>query len=144
MLDYTNKKFIRSFCVSDFKHERNVSNDVIINGRLYTRHGRYCATTLVANHWKVFDSSINQFKNVYLVGVARQHPDDASAKYSDGVEIAEENAFINPSMTLIFDNKLSYEEIEFFMWKYIENIPIQIIRTRKEREIRRNNKKIIH
>lgn len=133
MLDYTNKEFVRSFCISDFRHDRTTKANVIINGRHYTKHGTYCATTLVANHWKVFDPSVEQFKHVYLVGVARQHPNDNNIRYSDGVEIAEENAFANPCMMLIFEKALSFEDIENFMWKYLELQPIQFIRTKEEK-----------
>ena len=138
MLDYTNKEFVRSFCVSDFRQIRTFHKNVIINGRHYTKHGTYCATTLVANHWKVYDPSVEQFKHVYLVGVARQHPEDNSIKYADGVEIAAENAMCDPCMTLIFDNPLSYEKIEEFMWSYLVELPLNPILTTEEKLLRKN------
>ena len=139
MLDYSNKEFVKSFCVSDFRQDRETFSNVIINGRKYIKCGTYCATTLVAHHWKVYDESINQFKHVYLVGVARQHPDDANAKYRDGVEIAETNAVLNPCMTLIFDNAIEYDRVEHFMWEYLNEQPIQFIRTYQEKQLRKNN-----
>lgn len=138
MLDYTNKKFVRSFCVSDFRQDRSLDSNVIINGRHYTKHGTFCATTLVANHWKVYDPDVKQFKHVYLVGMARQHPDDRNIKYADGVEIAAENAMINPCMTLIFDRPISFESIEDFMWKFVSEQPIQYVRTTEESCIKNN------
>ena len=134
MLDYTNKQFIRSFCVSDVRQERMASSNVIINGRNYIKLGKYCATTLVANLFKVYDCSINQFKYVYFVGAAKQHPNDISVKYSDGVEIAAENAMTNPCMVLTFDEPISYEAIEELMWRYISYSPVKYVRTRKEIE----------
>ena len=135
MLDFTKKKFVRSFNYSNFREDRTLVKEVRINGRSYLKRGTKCATTCVAHYWKVFDESVNRFKNVYLVGVARQHPDDRSATYAEGIEIAAENAMISPVMTLVYDEPAPFELIEHMMEVYVAGLEERFVRTKEESEI---------
>lgn len=132
MLDFSNKEFVRSFVYSNFKHDRSVCKNVIILGREYCKIGTMCATTMVCDCWKVYDSSVKRFKYVYMAGVARQHPKDINIKYSDGVEIAHKNALDKPVMQLVFDEPIQFEAIECMMGDYISQLPIQMVKTKQE------------
>lgn len=134
MLDYSNKTFVRSFTYSNLKEDRRICKKEVIFGRTYIKHGIMCATTMVCDCWKVFDPSVEQFKYVYLAGVARQHPNDICVKYADGVELAHQNAMMNPVMTLVYDRPVEYEFIEGMMELYVSQLPQQMVRTNKEIE----------
>lgn len=134
MLDFTNKEFVRSFIYSNFKHDRRMIKDEVIFGRVYTKQGIACATTMVCDLWKVYDPSVERFKYVYMAGVARQHPSDICVKYKDGVEIAHEKALTEPVLTLIYDKPVEYEFIEHMMEAYVYQLPKQMIKTKRELE----------
>lgn len=134
MLDFSNKEFVRSFTYSNLKNDRHVCKDEVILGRKHTKHGIACATTMVCDCWKVYDPSVERFRYVYLAGVARQHPKDILVKYSDGVEIAHEKAMTDPVMKLVFDDPVAFEYIEWMMQQYVNMLPIQLVKTKKEIE----------
>ena len=132
MLDFSNKEFVRSFTYSNLKKDRRIAKEEVILGRKYIKEGTMCATTMVCDCWKVYDPSVERFKYVYLAGVARQHPMDIMVKYSDGVEIAHENAMTNPVLTMIYNDPVSFEFVEYMMEAYVSSLPIQMVKTRKE------------
>ena len=134
MLDYSSKEFVRSFVYSNLKEDRRIQKREVILGREHIKLGTACATTMVCDCWKVYDSSVERFKYVYLAGVARQHPQDISVKYADGVAIAHENAMVNPVFTMIYDNPVQFEFVEFMMENYISQLPVQFVKTRQEIE----------
>lgn len=134
MLDYSIKEFVRSFTYSNLRKDRRTSKEEVILGRTIIKYGTACATTMVTDLWKVWDPSVEQFKYVYLTGMARQHPLDITVKYADGVEIAHENAMTNPVMTMIYDKPISYEMVEHMMELYVYNLPVQFIKTHQEIE----------
>lgn len=134
MLDYSNKEFVRSFTYSNLRKDRRISKQEVILGRTTTKYGTACATTMVTDLWKVWDPSVEQFKYVYLTGMARQHPQDITVKYADGIEIAHENAMINPVMTMVYDKPISFEQVEYMMEIYVSGLPVQFVRTRQEIE----------
>lgn len=140
MLDFNNKELIHSFVISDLRQDRSHSKREIILGRTYTKFGIACATTMVTDCWKVYDPSVEQYKYVYLSGVARQHPEDINIKYSDGVELAHEMAFANPVMKFVYNKPASYENIELMMWQYIAGLPVEFVKTQKEVDFIRNGK----
>lgn len=132
MLDYSNKEFVRSFTYSNLREDRRTTKREVILGREYTKYGTACATTMVCDCWKVYDTSVKRFKYVYMAGVARQHPSDISVKYADGISIAHENAMVNPVMTMVYDEPVQFEFIEYMMANYVSQLPVQLIKTRKE------------
>ena len=134
MLDYSNKEFVRSFTYSNLREDRRTEKREVILGREFVKFGTACATTMVCDCWKVYDSSVKRFKYVYLAGVARQHPTDICVKYADGVSLAHENAMTNPVMTLIYDKPVQFEFIEYMMRCYVSMLPVQFIKTKKEIE----------
>lgn len=134
MLDYSNKEFVRSFTYSNLRNDRRTSKQEVILGRIYTKYGTACATTMVTDLWKVWDPSVEQFKYVYLSGMARQHPEDINVRYADGIEIAHENAMMNPVMTMVYDKPISFEQVEYMMSIYVSGLPVQLVKTKKEIE----------
>lgn len=134
MLDFLNKEFVRSFTYSNFKRDRRTFKDEVILGRVHTKHGIACATTMVCDCWKVYDDSVKQFKYVYLAGIARQHPKDRNIKYQDGVSIAKANAMVDPVFTLIYDKPACFEFIESMLEAYVSQLPIQLVKTKEEIE----------
>jgi hypothetical protein len=143
MLDYTNKEFVRSFTISNFKDDREISKEQVVNGRIYLAIGKKCATTVVIDLWKVFDPSVKSYKYVYLGGVAHQHPNDYAVKYQEGVEIAHERAMVEPSIVFETKEHMDFTRVEAIGRIYIASVPEQLLRTPQEVKLEKLNTKYI-
>jgi len=133
MLDWSNKELIEIYYYSNINQNRECTKSEIINGRLYDKHGVDCATTVVALLYKVYDPSNKQYRNAILVGIARQNPGDLYLTYDEGIEIATENAMINPIMTIEYPYyRIEPGTIYSLIKSYLIGIPIQFIKTRDE------------
>lgn len=136
------KELVRSYKWSDYNEDRNFVTEEIINGRTYLKTGRYCSTAFVGEVWKVRTSSDEPFKYLMLVGMSRQHPNEAMGSRAAGIEIAAENAFINPIMKFEMIEYPDYDDFVKIIEGYMGTVPAQYIRTKAEREILEDSKNI--
>ena len=132
MLDFLRKKFIKQYVYSNIDSDRQCVKSVRINGRLYDKHGVDCATTFAALVYKVPVCGVKQFKYVILVGIARQNPCDNVLDKKIGVEIALENAWANPVMSVQYSDDVTEEIIYELVSSYSAGLPIQFVKTRQE------------
>lgn len=132
MLDFSIKEFVRSFHYSNLNEDREYSNEEKIFGRTYTKYGKHTATTVVVNLWKVYDPSVKQSKYVYLGGVARQHPNDNVVTLKEGLEIAEEKAFIEPEIMWIYPEQVCIPCMIDMIRNYVWLMPKEFVRTKEE------------
>ena len=132
MLDFLRKKFIGQYVYSNIDSDRQCVKSVRINGRLYDKHGVDCATTFAALVYKVPVCGVKQFKYVILVGIARQNPCDNVLDKKIGVEIALENAWANPVMSVQYSDDVTEEIIYELVSSYSAGLPIQFVKTRQE------------
>lgn len=131
-MNFFRKELVDTFFYTDLNQNREDSKEVVINGRTYIKLGTRTATTVVANLYKVWDPSVKFYKYVALVGVTRQHPCDVKVDKEKGIELANEAANINPSMTITFDHKITYHEFKNFALSYISSLEPKFIKTRQE------------
>lgn len=133
-MDFLTKDFVASWYYTNIDEYREMEKKDVnpFNGRTYLKLGKACATTCVADVYKVWDPSVNQYKYVVFVGTARQHPSDLHISKSEGIEIARTNAETNPAMVLYYTNKPEKNFVINVMREYVWSLPLQIVKTGKE------------
>jgi len=132
MLDFLRKKFIGQYVYSNIDENRQCVKSVRINGRLYDKYGVDCATTFAALVYKVPVCGVKQFKYVILIGMARQNPCDNVLDKKIGAEIALENAWSNPVMSVQYSDNVTEKTIYELISSYSVGLPIQFVKTRQE------------
>ena len=93
--DFLTKELVNTFSYTTASQNRNVSTDVSINGRTYTKYGTLQAVTFVGNLYK-----INEYKNVLVIGMSRQHPNEFNVNKEEGYERAALNTLDDPIMMI--------------------------------------------
>lgn len=126
------KKLVASYDVSDYNDPRQFSTDEIINGRKYTKHGRYTATTFVGNVWELDCPSDEPFKYLLMVGMSRQHPNERQGSRSAGVELAAERSFSEPLFTMPMMTIPTYSAFVNICNGYLTTVPCEFVRTKQE------------
>ena len=141
MIDWLDKELINIFYYSDVNEDRRTTKSVRINGRLYDKHGVDCAISAVALYYKVYDPSINHYKYVILIGIARQNPYDTNIDEETGFELATENAMINPVVTIEYNDNVKDDVIYSLIGSYVCGLPVQFVKTKTEIESEGKNVK---
>ena len=107
--------------------------------------GTYCASTFVGKLYKMNSPSKNPLERyVLFIGVARQNPIDNRQDEDLAVEMAAENAIVNPIMTIKLPNAISVSDFARFVSPYLDTMPTKFIltskqiRDKKESELYRN------
>lgn len=131
-MDFLNKTLIGEYSYSDANTDRTCMKRVYINGRKYFKTGTKTATTVVAFQYKVFNPSINRSEYVTVMGAARQHTGDTTIDKETGLEIAAEKALTSPVATFTFPSECSEETIHSLMEIYVDELPINFIKTEEE------------
>ena len=131
-MDFLNKTLIGEYSYSDSNTDRTCMKRVYINGRKYFKTGTKTATTVVAFQYKVFNPSINRSEYVTVMGAARQHTGDTTIDKETGLEIAAEKALTSPVATFTFPTECSAETIHSLMEIYVDELPINFIKTEQE------------
>ena len=133
MIDYSTKTIEKVYSYSNVNDEtRRGSQLQLINGRRYLKFGLYQTVTLVGVLYKVYDPSVKLFKHVLHVGVSKQHPSDIVVSKQLGMEIAHENALINPVCIMeVGSNWHRYHFVEFAKL-YIDGLDLQFVKTSEE------------
>lgn len=132
MLDWSTKTLVRKYYYSNINDDRECTKSVRINGRLYDKHGVDCATTLVALVYKVFDPSVKHNKTIVLVGIARQNPGDTVLDLDYGIEVATENAMIDPVMKVEYNDDINDNVVYCLLKSYILGLPVKFVKTKQE------------
>ena len=135
MTNYNYKEFVNECTFSNVNSNRYSYKDVIINGRSYRKYGTVTATTAVCMQFKTTDPSTNNNEYIVLMGVAHQNPCDIKLSSAEGYEIASENALISPVAVFKFKKECSKRTMVYFMKDYINELPVQFIKTRQEIEM---------
>ena len=128
------KKLIDEFVVSDIHNDRSCEKETVLdNGRRAVMKGTYCASTFVGKLYKMNGPSENPLERyVLFVGVARQNPIDNRQDEDLAVEMAAENAMVNPIMTIKLPNAISVSDFARFVSPYLDTMPTKFILTSKQ------------
>ena len=128
------KKLVDEFVVSDIHTDRSCEKETVLdNGRRAVMKGTYCASTFVGKLYKMNGPSENPLERyVLFVGVARQNPIDNRQDEDLAVEMAAENAMVNPIMTIKLPNAISVNDFARFVSPYLDAMPTKFILTSKQ------------
>lgn len=128
------KKLVDEFVVSDIHTDRRCEKETVLdNGRRAVMKGTYCASTFVGKLYKMNGPSENPLERyVLFVGVARQNPIDNRQDEDLAVEMAAENAMVNPIMTIKLPNAISGTDFARFVSPYLDTMPTKFILTSKQ------------
>ena len=128
------KKLIDEFVVSDIHNDRSCEKETVLdNGRRAVMKGTYCASTFVGKLYKMNGPSENPLERyVLFVGVTRQNPIDNRQDEDLAVEMAAENAMVNPIMTIKLPNAISLSDFARFVSPYLDAMPTKFILTSKQ------------
>lgn len=128
------KKLVDEFVVSDIHTDRSCEKETVLdNGRRAVMKGTYCASTFVGKLYKMNGPSENPLERyVLFVGVARQNPIDNRQDEDLAVEMAAENAMVNPIMTIKLPNAISGTDFARFVNPYLDTMPTKFILTSKQ------------
>ena len=128
------KKLVDEFVVSDIHSDRSCEKETVLdNGRRAVMKGTYCASTFVGKLYKMNGPSENPLERyVLFVGVARQNPIDNRQDEDLAVEMAAENAMVNPIITIKLPNAISEDDFARFVSPYLDAMPTKFILTSKQ------------
>lgn len=128
------KKLVDEFFVSDIHTDRSCEKETVLdNGRRAVMKGTYCASTFVGKLYKMNGPSKNPLERyVLFVGVARQNPIDNRQDEDLAVEMAAENAMVNPIMTIKLPTAISGDDFVRFVSPYLDTMPTKFILTSKQ------------
>ena len=103
MLDFLRKELVDTLYVSSIGDDLSTEKRVLINGREHVLEGYKPYAVACALVWKVPVSSSKQFKYAVHIGIAQQNQFRNDAPFREGVILAEEKAYIDPSEMLVLD-----------------------------------------
>lgn len=128
------KKLVDEFVVSDIHTDRSCEKETVLdNGRRAVMKGTYCASTFVGKLYKMNGPSKNPLERyVLFVGVARQNPIDNRQDEDLAVEMAAENAMVNPIMTIKLPKAINGDDFVRFVNPYLDTMPSKFILTSKQ------------
>lgn len=128
------KKLVDEFIVSDIHTDRSCEKETVLdNGRRAVMKGTYCASTFVGKLYKMNGPSENPLERyVLFVGVARQNPIDNRQDEDLAVEMAAENAMVNPIMTIKLPKAINGDDFVRFVSPYLDAMPSKFILTSRQ------------
>lgn len=99
------KELIKTYTYDDIHTDRRDERVNVVKGRTLIELGTRAATSFVGNLYRVYDYSVKSYKQLLLVGVAKQPLDGGGIDFEDSMyEEAMENAWINPMVKIILDD----------------------------------------
>lgn len=133
--DLVTKELVATHVFSDINMCREDEVYSFVKGRTIVSLGTRTATTIVGNVYKVFDSSVESFKYLFLLGVARQNPCWCyPVDKEEAVERAMTNALIDPVLTMKLDAPVEYEQFDNLCQTFIEDFQTKkLILTEEEK-----------
>ena len=99
------KELIKTYTYDDIHTDRRDERVNVVKGRTVIELGTRAATSFVGNLYRVYDYSVKSYKQLLLVGVAKQSLDGGGIDFEDSMyEEAMENAWINPMVKIVLDD----------------------------------------
>lgn len=99
------KELIKTYTYDDIHTDRRDERVNVVKGRTLIELGTRAATSFVGNLYRVYDYSVKSYKQLLLVGVAKQPLDGGGIDFEDSMyEEAMENAWINPIVKIVLDD----------------------------------------
>lgn len=99
------KELIKTYTYDDIHTDRRDERVNVVKGRTVIELGTRAATSFVGNLYRVYDYSVKSYKQLLLVGVAKQPLDGGGIDFEDSMyEEAMENAWINPIVKIVLDD----------------------------------------
>lgn len=99
------KELIKTYTYDDIHTDRKGERVNVVKGRTVIELGTKAATSFVGNLYRVYDYSVKSYKQLLLVGVAKQPLDGGGIDFEDSMyEEAAENAWINPMVKIVLDD----------------------------------------
>ena len=101
------KELIKTYTYDDIHTDRKGERVNVVKGRTVIELGTKAATSFVGNLYRVYDYSVKSYKQLLLVGVAKQplSGDFTDSEFEDNMyEEAMENAWINPMVKIVLDD----------------------------------------
>lgn len=99
------KELIKTYTYDDIHTDRRDERVNVVKGRTLIELGTRAATSFVGNLYRVYDYSVKSYKQLLLVGVAKQPLDGGGIDFEDSMyEEAMENAWINPMVKIVLDD----------------------------------------
>lgn len=130
------KEWVRSYAFNDIYTNRNDERRKVIKGRTTIELGTRIATSFVGNLYRVFDSSVESFKYLLLVGVARQNPEyDSPIAVEEAEEVAAINSLLNPVLTYVVDEVIDDDHFLDLCIVMREMMPKIFVKTPEEKKM---------
>lgn len=134
-LDFLIKEQHRTYVYSTISDERLAVKPVQINGRWYEKYGVEQAVCFFGVIYKVSNNTTGCKEYVLHVGMSKQHPNDAHIDKKIAVEVAQENALIDPIIEMKVSDKFAYYNFKCMMENYVNTLNLKFIKTRQEKEL---------
>ena len=99
------KELIKTYTYDDIHADRRDERVKVVKGRTVIELGTRAATSFVGNLYRVYDYSVKSYKQLLLVGVAKQPLDNGNGEFEEAMhEEAMENAWVDPMVTIVLDD----------------------------------------
>ena len=101
------KELIKTYTYDDIHADRRDERVKVVKGRTVIELGTRAATSFVGNLYRVYDYSVKSYKQLLLVGVAKQPlcGDFTDSEFEEAMyEEAAENAWVNPMVKIVLDD----------------------------------------
>lgn len=99
------KELIKTYTYDDIHADRRDERVKVVNGRTVIELGTRAATSFVGNLYRVYDYSVKSYKQLLLVGVAKQPLDNGNGEFEETIyEEAMENAWVDPMVKIVLDD----------------------------------------
>lgn len=127
--DFLSKELVNTFSYTTATQNRDACTDVSINGRRYTKYGTLQAVTFVGNLYK-----LNEYKNVLVIGMSRQHPNESKINKEMGYEYAHINMLDDPIIMIEVQGNFTKRRFVNIVESYLSNMKLEFVKTKKEIE----------
>ena len=99
------KELIKTYTYDDIHTDRRGERVKVVKGRTVIELGTKAATSFVGNLYRVYDYSVKSYKQLLLVGVAKQPLDNGNGEFEETIyEEAMENAWVDPMVKIVLDD----------------------------------------
>ena len=99
------KELIKTYRYDDIHADRRDERVKVVKGRTVIELGTRAATSFVGNLYRVYDYSVKSYKQLLLVGVAKQPLDNGNGEFEETIyEEAMENAWVDPMVKIVLDD----------------------------------------
>ena len=99
------KELIKTYTYDDIHTDRRSERTNVVKGRTVIELGTRAATSFVGNLYRVYDYSVKSYKQLLLVGVAKQPLDNGNGEFEETIyEEAMENAWVDPMVKIVLDD----------------------------------------